>query len=704
MSNHPNPLDRFFRPDSIVLVGAGDKSRWAQMAKKNIDALGFKGKLHIVNRRGGTVLGLTAAVSCATIGEAIDVALLLIPAAGLLEALEDLAAAKIAYAVVLSSGFAETGTEGLKLQHALRDRAAELGITILGPNCLGFANFAGQASIWTGTLRLPSIPGEIAIVSQSGAVANTMGHFAYQQGIGLSCIISTGNEVNFGVAPAIQYLIDDPATKVICVFMESVREPEAFKLAAARAFEVGKPLIALKVGRSAITAKAAKAHTGALVGDDKVFDALCAESGIIRVRSVEELVVTADLMAKAGPLTGQGVGMVSISGGMCEISADLADEEGVELPQFRAETLASLKQILPDFGTAHNPLDLTGVATEQTVMMEQAIKVISKDPSVALLCYLFEVPTGEDDKTAFALPSLKRIGLGASQASCPVVILSSMIKTVSESSRAIIAENRLPYVSGGLELGMPAISRAIRWHKQRNRLADRQRPKATLEATKAIDLPKSEYDAQQYLSSRGVPVIPTGLARTATEAVSLAQKLGPRVAIKIASEDIAHKSDAGGVMLDLSVDQVSDAFDRMMAAVKASRPKAKIDGVLVSAMRKGGVELLVGVTRDAEWGLVLAVGFGGMFVEIMQDTALRLLPVTEDQVVEMLSGLKASKLLGGYRNTPAVDLKQLAGVIARIGDAAVALGPRLQTLEVNPLMAAHDRIEALDALVIGIDQ
>jgi succinyl-CoA synthetase beta subunit len=179
--------------------------------------------------------------------------------------------------------------------------------------------------------------------------------------------------------------------------------------------------------------------------------------------------------------------------------------------------------------------------------------------------------------------------------------------------------------------------------------------------------------------------------------------MGPRVAIKIASEDIAHKSDAGGVMLDLSADQVSEAFDRMMAAVKSSRPDAKIDGVLVSAMRKGGVELLVGVTRDADWGLVLAVGFGGIFVEIMQDTALRLLPVSEDQVVEMLSELKASKLLGGYRNTPAVDLKQLAGVIARIGDAAIALGPGLQTLEVNPLVATHDRIEALDALVIGID-
>ncbi len=428
----PNPLDRFFRPSSIVLVGASDKSRWARMAKKNLEALGFEGKLHVVNRRGGEVLGQVAAVSCAAIGEPVDVALLLIPAAGLLDAFEDLAAAEIKFAVVLSSGFAEAGGDGRALQDELRDRANTYGITILGPNCLGFANFAAKASIWTGTLRLPSIPGGIGIVSQSGAVANSMGHFAYQQGVGLSCIISTGNEVNFGVAPGIDYLIDDPATRVICVFMELVRDPLAFKKAAARAFARKKPLIALKVGRSEITAKAAQAHTGALVGNDKVFDALCVQSGIVRVRSIEELVVTADVMVKVDPLAGTGVGLVSISGGLCEISSDLADLEAVELPTFGADTLARLKQILPDFGTAHNPLDLTGAATEQTAMMRDAIKTISADPSISLLCYLFEVPTGQDDTTGFSLASLESIGQGVAEATSPVIVLSSMMKTVSE--------------------------------------------------------------------------------------------------------------------------------------------------------------------------------------------------------------------------------------------------------------------------------
>lgn len=697
-------LHRLFRPDAIALLGASDKSRWARMALKNLDALGFAGRVHVVNRRGGTVLGHEAYTTCAAIGSQVDVALLLIPAAGLLDALEDLALAGIPYGVVLSGGFAEAGDVGRALQDELRVRAERLGVTILGPNCLGYANFAARSAIWTGTLRLPAIPGEIAIVSQSGFVANAVGHFAYQQGTGLSCMISTGNEVNLGIAAAIEYLVDDPATTVICVFMEATREPQAFRRAAARCFTAGKPLVVLKVGRSEITARSAQAHTGALVGDDKVFDAVCAQEGILRVRSIEEMVVTADVLAKTGRLSGSGVGVVSISGGVCEISADLAHEEGVDLPAFGADTLARLCEILPDYGTAQNPLDLTGSATEHVAMMSEAIESVSRDPALSLLCFLFEVPTGEKDATAFAYPALEAIGQGIARAACPTIVMASMIKTVSESGRAFIAAHRLPYVSGGLELGMPAIGRAVRWWA-RQRIA----APATCEAVAPLplapaELPRSEHEAQQFLARFGVPVIPTVLARTATEAETAAREWGGRAVIKIASADIAHKSDVGGVTLDLAPEQVATAFDAMMALVGQNCPGAKLDGVLVSPMRRGGTELLVGVTQDPEWGPVLAVGLGGVFVEVLGAASLRLLPVTTAQVVTMLRALRGSRLLEGYRNVPAVDVPALAEVIARICTAALALGPALQTLEVNPLVVTADRIEALDALVVGRNQ
>lgn len=668
---------------------------------KNLEGLRFEGRLHVVNRRGGEVLGRRASVSCTAIGEPVDVALLLIPATGLVDTLSDLAAARIAYAVVLSSGFAEAGDSGRALQEELRVCADKYGITILGPNCLGYANFSARASIWTGTLRLPAIPGAVGIISQSGAVANSMGHFAYQQGVGLSCMISTGNEVNFGVADSIDYLVDDPATRVICVFLESIREPVAFRRAAVRAFTEGKPLIALKVGRSEITAKAAQAHTGALVGNDLVFDALCAQSGIIRARSIEELVVTADVLVKAGPLAGAGVGLVSISGGLCEISADLAVDEGVALPAFAPPTVTRLKEILPEFGTVHNPLDLTGASTEKPSMMQNAIRAISQDPSVSLLCYLFEVPTDENDTTAFSMPSLEAIGLGVGEASSPVIVLASMMKTVSAASREVIAKSKLPYVSGGLELGMPAISRAIRWWCMRSSREKKPAKSTPGGCAAGRPMPQSEHEAHCYLAEFGVPVVPMVLAASAQEAVDAAAKFGGPVAIKIASKDIAHKSDVGGVMLNLTYERVAPAVEQMISAVKTCCPTAIIDGVLVSPMRLDGMELFVGVMRDPDWGPVLAVGFGGVFVELLSDTVLRLLPVTQAEVLEMLSNLRGAKLLAGFRNTPGIDLNKLAAIIVKIGDAALALGPDLETLEVNPLFGTGEKIEVLDALVIG---
>ena len=694
-------LDPLFRPRSVAIVGASERSPWTRSVKRNMGVTQFQGRVHMVNRRGESVFGQAATTSCAAIGELVDVALLLIPASGLTAALDDLAAANIRNAVILSSGFAETGAEGLRLQTEVEAKARAHGITILGPNCLGFANFAAHSAVWAGTLQARSVAGNIAVVSQSGAVANTTNYFAHQQGVGLSCVISTGNEINFGIAAAIDYLVHDPATKVICVFMESVRDPAAFTTAAANAFARGKPLVVLKVGRSEITAKAAKAHTGALVGDDRVFDAICRQFGIVRVRSIEELVVTADVMAKVGPLRGSGVGLVSISGGLCEIAADLADAESVDLPAFNDETVAALRELLPAFATAQNPLDLTAVSTEQPILMQRVIETIAKDRSISLLCHLFEVPESQEDTSHFSLAALEHIGKGVAAAPGPVIVLASTMRAVSVSGREIIEKNSLPYVSGGLELGMPAISRAIRWLELHRGRSTSPRAAVPGAATPGGPLPRSEFEAQQYLVQFGVPVVPTAFVRTAAEAAEAATSMGARIVIKIASKDIAHKSDVGGVMLDLHPEDVRAAFDSMLATVKSRCPDATIDGALVSPMRHGGVELLVGVKQDPQWGPVLAVGLGGIFVELLKDTSLRLLPVSQADVGEMLAELRGARLLAGHRNVAAVDVGKLAEVIARIGQAAFALGPSLETLEVNPLLAMGTRIEALDALVVG---
>lgn len=693
-------LHSLFRPSSIAIVGASDRSRWARMTKRNIDAVRYEGRLFPVNRRGGTVFDIPAATSCASIGEPVDTAILLVPSSGILEALDDLGAARVRSAIILSGGFAETGVGGSALQNAVAARAKAHGVRLLGPNCMGYFNACGRSAIWTGTIMLPFLSGGISIISQSGAVANAISHFTHQQGIGINFLISTGNEADIDVSEAIEYALDEESTKVVCVFMESARNPLTFRRAAEKALEHRKPLVVLKVGRSEITAKSAQAHTGALVGDDAVFDAFCRRYGIIRVRSIEELAITADVLAKISkPLTHSGIAITSISGGMSEISADLADAEGISLVQLGGETIEALTQVLPPFATPHNPLDFTGAATDDPLILQRGLEVIGGDPAISLLACLYEVPTSEADTKAFDLPALRHIGLGLASSSAPALVLASQLKGVSAYSRNIIQENRLPYVSGGLELGMPAIARALWWS---GRLGRDKLPSPEAESrSEAGPVPRSEHEAQQLLSRFGVPVVPTIFAATAADARKAADQLGSRVAVKIASEDIAHKSDVGGVMLDVAAQDTGNAFESIMQAVARSCPDARLDGVLVSAMRRGGTELLVGVTRDPQWGPVLAVALGGIFVEILKDSALRLLPASEGEIVEMIGELRGVKILQGFRNTPATDLHMVADVINRICQAALSLGESMQAFEVNPLLVEGDRIEALDALIIS---
>lgn len=695
-------LDGMFRPKSIVLVGASDNSRWAKMAKRNLGIVGFEGKTFLVNRRGGEVFGQKAYTTCSSIGEPIDVALLMIPSAAVADTFVDLAKAGIRNAVILSSGFAEVGREGALLQQQLREKATEFSINVIGPNTTGFVNFGGKAAMFAGTLRPPALPGNIALIAQSGAVAGAAQIFGAQQGVGLSALVGTGNELDLGLEVVIDYFLDDPSTKVVCVFAETFRDPDGFKCAARKASEIGKPIVVLKVGRSEITAKAAQAHTGALVGDDRVFDAICRQYGVIRVRSLDQLLVTGDVLAKIGPFKGDRAAVISISGGISEISADIAHDEGLKLATLEAETQRSLRAVLSSFATVNNPLDLTGAATTDFAMIENAISIVGSAPEVDLLLYVFEVPTGEDDALAFAVPSLQAIGRGTRAIDKPLLVLPTTMKTMGSSSLRITADTGVRYVSGGIEIGMTAVARAVRWMQRRPSLVSPQPTSdRTSVASQQTDLPRSEHEAQDFLRRHGVPVVPSVLCATAGEAMAAAQRIGGRVVVKIASQDIAHKSDVGGVRIDVAPEDVGKTFEDITASARKHLPNARVDGVLVSPMRRGGIEILVGVTRDPQWGLVLAVGLGGVFVEILKDVSLRVLPVSEQDVMEMLGELRGARIFAGYRNAPALNLTVLARVIRNISEAATAAGPKLHTLEVNPLLANGETIEALDALVIA---
>lgn len=699
-SHAADAVTALLRPRSIAIVGASDRSRWSESITENLARGGFSGRVHLVNRRGGMAHGRQTATDCKAVGEAIDVGIVMVPASGMLEAIDDLGAAGAQAAVLLSSGFAETGAAGAALQAQLSARARACKLRLMGPNSLGFINFTERVHAWTTPVRAPSRAAGVAIVSQSGATAYFLVELAWQQDVALSVVAATGNEADLDAASFLDYLVDDPHTRAIALFIETVRQPARFLAAARRAFDAGKPVVVLKVGASEATVKAAVAHTGALVGDDAVFDGVCRQCGIIRVRSIEDLLATADIAGRLGRLGAGGLAIISNSGGICEIAADSAEQRGVRVPPLTPEVAARVAALMPGFGTPHNPLDLTG-AVEPDKCGEIVRQMAGQVGIAAVLCVVYPIPldVGEESERLSAVH--RHLSTALNQGPIPGLLTCYTHTAVNAHARAIALRIAAPYSAFGLDRVISALA-GLMWWSTRQREAHGVPLSAMASAFEPAAFPAAgERAALAYLAGHGVPVVPATLARDETAAVAAARGFGGAVVLKVAAAGIAHKSDMGGVALNLQGDaQVAAAFRGIIDAVHRQEVDAMIDGVLVSPMRERGVELMVGMARDPVWGPVLAVGLGGIWVETLKDVALRVLPVDANEVLRMLTELRGAPMLAGQRGIPAADLDTLAQAIVRIAHAAQCLGPKLEAMDVNPLWVRGSVVEALDALLV----
>jgi acyl-CoA synthetase (NDP forming) len=709
-------LTSLLRPRSVALVGASDKSAFSLLAYRNLVEFGFGAHTYLVSRR-GEVHGRPAVTSCAQLGEPVDVAYLMVPQAGIPEALEDAAAAGIRNACVLSSGYAEAGEAGRAAQDELARHAAGLGMVLLGPNHLGFANFTDGVPVCS-IPGLPRVPGPVALLSQSGASSSAMLDFAAMVDVGLSYLVTLGNEAMITAGHVLDFLVDDPGTRAVAIFMETVRDPETFRRAARRAAEADKAIVVLKAGSSALSARTAAAHTGALTGDDRVIDAVFADLGVIRVDSIEDMLITAGAAAALGRLSKPGIGIVSISGGACDIVADRADDLGADLPELAPATRDALVAIMPAYGTVQNPLDVTGAAVIDPTIFTRAIEAMSADPSIGVVGVINSIPWREDQYAGQGF--VDAIGAGMRAAPGPAAYVNQVMQPVTDVTRASMAHGGVSYVIPGLRQAVVAL-RHVAWWSDATRTGATTAGDSTAGATTAADstaaprpevpVPEparrrgkwSEHAARALLADAGLPLVPAQLAGSADEAVRAAAGFGVPVSVKIVSAGLPHKSDIGGVRLD--VPPAGDAVRAAYQAVTAAAPAGtRIDGVLVSPMRRGGTELLVGVVRDQQWGPVLAVAIGGLFVEILNEPVLAPLPVSAVQAGRLLGRLRGAALLDGARGGVPADRGALAAVIARIGDLALALGEDLESLEINPLLVEGARIEALDAAVTWRDQ
>jgi acyl-CoA synthetase (NDP forming) len=740
-------LAEFFAPRSIAVVGASDTSGWARFVLAAAAATGYTGPLIPVHPVHQKVFGRPAARSLRELAEPVDLAFVMAPAQAVESVLEDAAAAGVRGAIVLASGYREVGGDGAAHQDRLAARAAALGITMLGPNCLGFLNAHARTAPFALTVPLPLTAGPVGIAMQSGALASVVLAFARSRAIGVSTLATLGNEAMISATDVLEYLIEDENTRAICLFLEEIGDPVRFAAAARKADRAGKPVVALKAGSSPAGSQAALAHTGSVAGNDAVVDAALRQLNVIRVSSLEDLLSTAALLGYGRPPRGRRMAVLTSSGGACDIIADRAAKEGIELPDFSPPTAEAISAHLPSFAQPRNPLDATGyfLANQRTSALtpvDHALDAAVDDPGLDFVLFSgLSLPDARmaDERAAQLLEDrVGWIGQRMAGAPIPVIAVGSTCVDITEYGRELLGRNGI-HLLGGMDLGVQAVGHALRWSESRERTQSRQIGAGSDGASADADAahgtagangtaradghrPRGvwgEVAARGLLGEFGVPVVPGLLANSADAAVEAARRLRFPVALRIASARIAHKSDIGGVALNVSTAaQVRSAYRRVRAAGVRTlsqaepgaapdpaadgehSPASLIDGVMVSAMRSGGVELLAGVTVDPTFGPVLAVGLGGVFVEILNDVSLRVLPVDAEEVGRMLGELRGAALLRGARGSRPADMDALALIIARLGDAALSLGDALVSLEINPLWVDGDQIEALDVLVV----
>jgi acyl-CoA synthetase (NDP forming) len=688
----PERLTELFAPRSVALVGASERSKWASIVFSALARGGYPGRVELVNRRGGEVFGHEAVARIADLTEPVDLAFVMVPGHAVLGALEDAVAAGVRNAVVLSAGFAESGAEGKAAQEALVDLSTGADLAVLGPNTLGFLNTDGAISLHPNSLPASPLRGHVSLVSQSGALNGGMLAYCFSHAIGVSKVISLGNEAVIDAADLIGYLAEDDDTSAIAVFLEGIRRPDEFvdalQLARARA----KPVVVLKVGRHEVTARVAAAHTGAFVGDDRVIDAVLRQHAAVRVDSLEELLTTASVLARTGALGGRRLAVAGISGGACDIIADRALDAGLELPPFPDAAVAALRSELPDFGSVNNPLDVTGAAVSDPALFGQVVSILGEVSEADVVLVQHDIPTEQSG----AVETFRNVLASAATVPVPTLVFGTLNRDVpAEDDRFDKGFECIQ--AGGVEQIVAAVGRAA-WWSARVAVADRYvgRPVPTLVLDGDRRGVWSESRSRALLASGNVPLVPAVHVLTPDDAVTAARSLGFPVVVKVNGDDLAHKSELGAVTLDLRTDaDVRDACHRIIDGLAG----VVTDGFLVSPMRPPATELIVGVARTDAWGLVLAVGFGGLLTEVQADTSLRRLPITAADVDDMLGELRNAAVLDGVRGRPAADRTALVEAILAVADTASAAGEHLESLEVNPLAVDGTRIEALDALV-----
>jgi acetyltransferase len=697
----PQPLDVFFSPENVAVVGATETpGSVGRTILWNLISSPFGGTVYPVNLKRPSVLGIKAYPSVSAVPAQVDLAVIITPAPTIPGIIRDCVQAGVKGAIVISAGFKELGPQGAELERQLLEEARKGGLRIIGPNCLGVMcpPTGLNATFGRGMAR----PGSVGFISQSGALCTAVLDWSFRELVGFSAFISIGSMVDVGWGDLIYYLGDDPKTKSILIYMESIGDAQSF-LSAAREVALTKPIIVIKAGRTAQGGKAAASHTGSMTGSDDVLDTAFERVGVLRVNNISDLFYMAEVLAKQPPPKGPRLTIVTNAGGPAVLATDALILNGGELTELSKETFEELNKVLPPTWSRNNPIDIIGDATPERYA--KALEIAARDPnSDGMLVIL--TPQDMTDPTRIAEQLKPYANLGGKPVLASWMGGPEVAAGESILNAAGIPTFAYPDTAARMFVHMWRYSSNLRSLYETPALtpmtAERHKAEEIIqEARKEGRTILTEFESKQVLAAYGIPIVETIVASTEQEAVAAAEKIGYPVVLKLFSETITHKTDVGGVQLNLKdADAVREAYRRIQTSVREKAGEGHFLGVTVQPMIKlDGYEIILGSSLDPQFGPVILFGLGGQLVEVFQDRALALPPLTTTLARRMMERTKIYKALKGVRGRKPVDLAELEQMLVRFSHLVVEQR-WIKEVDINPMLASPDRIVALDARVV----
>ena len=693
-------VQRLIHPRSIAVIGASaDLGKINGRPLKHLLEKGYAGQILPVNPKYAEIAGLPCFSSIEMLPVAADLAIVAVPASEVRASIEALGKRGVRAAVIFSSGFGEMGVAGKAVEQSLLDQARSSGVVLCGPNCLGFINafenvyatFSQYADGETGS-------GPIAFVTQSGAFGTAIAALVRQRGLGLGYFINTGNEIDLAFSELMMAVIEDPRIKVAAGYLEGLDDGAALVRLAQRCQALGKPLVLTKVGRMASGARAAASHTGALAVEDAVFDAVIRQYGVLRARNEEQMLDMLEALSQPRVADGFGLGIATQSGGAGVMMADRAEEMGLKIPELSAPIQTRLAAVMPAFGAAGNPVDVTGQFVARPELLRESVVALLDDPEIHIGIVWLQLMTAHVD-------TLVRI-FGEIQARTTKPFFVCWVAAPTEALRRLREMGIVVYSAGERAVeAAAALARHCEWQRRGIAVHQSVNGRATTLPATIIDGVQPSVQATEWLRSAGIPMATVSLATSEDEAVLLWQNAGRAVALKVESSDVTHKTEIGGVVLKLNDEAaIREGFRRLTQRTKEALPEARLSGILVQPMASGHLELVVGVQRDPVFGMIVMVGLGGVLVEVLKDVVFRRAPFAPEEGLRMLAELRMGALLNGVRGQPAIDRNAIARLLSDLAYWAHSMAPVLAELDLNPVMVGPEGPVAVDCVMVLHDE